>query len=112
MACGFSHTIVVTLEGRLFSWGYNEFGELGHGDIFTGLRKPRQIVHFRSMCDGPSDEAGAKRSENSGAPARKIAIFSHCIREPRSEPEQYPAAAMSRRLKTNAHPSQSAGQGI
>eukprot|EP00240_Pyramimonas_obovata_P007559 CAMPEP_0118956074 /NCGR_PEP_ID=MMETSP1169-20130426/61027_1 /TAXON_ID=36882 /ORGANISM="Pyramimonas obovata, Strain CCMP722" /LENGTH=183 /DNA_ID=CAMNT_0006904035 /DNA_START=68 /DNA_END=615 /DNA_ORIENTATION=+ len=47
VACGFSHAVAVTVEGRLFSWGYNEHGELGHGDTFAGLRKPRQIVHFR-----------------------------------------------------------------
>jgi hypothetical protein len=31
-------------------------GELGHGDTFSGMRKPRQIVLFKSMSDGQTNE--------------------------------------------------------
>ncbi len=32
VACGWSHTIVATSDGSVFSWGYNHHGQLGHGD--------------------------------------------------------------------------------
>jgi len=33
VACGRSHTIVLTAEGRLYSTGKGEFGRLGHGHV-------------------------------------------------------------------------------
>uniref|UniRef100_A0A3B0MT90 Chromosome condensation (RCC1 homologue) protein, putative n=1 Tax=Theileria annulata TaxID=5874 RepID=A0A3B0MT90_THEAN len=33
IACGSSHTLAVTINGLLFSWGSNENGQLGHGDL-------------------------------------------------------------------------------
>eukprot|EP00375_Theileria_parva_P000892 XP_763562.1 hypothetical protein [Theileria parva strain Muguga] len=33
IACGSSHTLAVTINGLLFSWGSNESGQLGHGDL-------------------------------------------------------------------------------
>ena len=37
VAAGDAHTACVTAKGTLWSWGYGEFGRLGHGD-----REPRQ----------------------------------------------------------------------
>lgn len=31
VACGIKHTIAITEEGKLFSWGWNEYGQLGSG---------------------------------------------------------------------------------
>ncbi len=31
VACGFSHTIASTKNGKVFSWGYGKFGALGLG---------------------------------------------------------------------------------
>ena len=31
VACGWRHTVVVDAEGRVFSFGWNKYGQLGHG---------------------------------------------------------------------------------
>ena len=30
VSCGFSHTLAVSKNGKVFSWGYGKFGALGH----------------------------------------------------------------------------------
>lgn len=35
VAAGCSHTLALTADGRLYSWGHNVFGQLGDGTIFT-----------------------------------------------------------------------------
>ena len=29
--CGYSHTLAVTINGQVYSWGNNESSQLGHG---------------------------------------------------------------------------------
>ena len=31
IACGIAHTLVVTDDGKLYTWGYNTYGQLGNG---------------------------------------------------------------------------------
>ena len=31
IACGHSHTLAVTDDGKLYTWGYNSYGQLGNG---------------------------------------------------------------------------------
>lgn len=31
IACGIAHTLVVTDDGKLYTWGYNSYGQLGNG---------------------------------------------------------------------------------
>ena len=33
MGCGKFHFVVVSVDGRAFSWGFNKFGQLGLGKI-------------------------------------------------------------------------------
>lgn len=40
IACGLDHCIAVTIEGRCFSWGNNEFSQLGLGEKLCGKRIP------------------------------------------------------------------------
>eukprot|EP00359_Climacostomum_virens_P006452 CAMPEP_0204902852 /NCGR_PEP_ID=MMETSP1397-20131031/3921_1 /ASSEMBLY_ACC=CAM_ASM_000891 /TAXON_ID=49980 /ORGANISM="Climacostomum Climacostomum virens, Strain Stock W-24" /LENGTH=1040 /DNA_ID=CAMNT_0052071421 /DNA_START=20 /DNA_END=3139 /DNA_ORIENTATION=- len=42
VACGWQHTIALTTTGRVFSWGYGDDGQLGHGDANDYL-SPREI---------------------------------------------------------------------
>ena len=35
IACGAFHTAALTKDGKVFTWGYNFFGQLGHGDTFN-----------------------------------------------------------------------------
>ena len=32
VACGFQHTVCVTEEGDVYTWGFGKNGALGHGD--------------------------------------------------------------------------------
>lgn len=41
--CGSSHVLAINDVGKLFSWGFNDFGQLGLGDT-TCRSKPTKIV--------------------------------------------------------------------
>ena len=33
VACGWRHSCAVDRTGRLFTWGWGKYGQLGHGDF-------------------------------------------------------------------------------
>jgi alpha-tubulin suppressor-like RCC1 family protein len=35
IAAGFAHSLALVWDGRVYSWGYNHAGQLGHGDYFA-----------------------------------------------------------------------------
>ncbi|CAH0475455.1 unnamed protein product [Peronospora belbahrii] len=37
VACGYTHTVVLTAAGELYSWGLGEYGQLGTGDVYQPL---------------------------------------------------------------------------
>jgi alpha-tubulin suppressor-like RCC1 family protein len=41
VACGWRHTLAVDAEGRLWSWGWSKYGQLGHGDTRDQLLPKR-----------------------------------------------------------------------
>eukprot|EP00270_Netrium_digitus_P001315 TRINITY_DN1141_c0_g1_i3.p1 TRINITY_DN1141_c0_g1~~TRINITY_DN1141_c0_g1_i3.p1 ORF type:complete len:450 (+),score=87.14 TRINITY_DN1141_c0_g1_i3:152-1501(+) len=43
VACGWRHSISVTEDGRLFSYGWSKYGQLGHGDFEDHL-VPRAVA--------------------------------------------------------------------
>lgn len=45
VACGWQHTLCLTLDGRVFSWGYGEDGQLGHNDTEDSL-SPKEVEYF------------------------------------------------------------------
>lgn len=46
IACGYNHSLALTPNGLLFSWGFNFFGELGIGSN-TGTEKPTQVENLQ-----------------------------------------------------------------
>ncbi len=42
MDCGFKHTVALTKEGKVYTWGEGREGELGHGDE-TESALPRMV---------------------------------------------------------------------
>jgi RCC1 and BTB domain-containing protein len=52
ISCGAFHSMALTESGRVFSWGDNEFGQLGHGS-FSDSNQPKLIeinVYFQKIC--------------------------------------------------------------
>jgi hypothetical protein len=43
ISCGFHHSMALTESGRVFSWGYNSSGQLGHGNTVNS-NKPKEII--------------------------------------------------------------------
>ena len=41
VACGSSHTLIITNDDNLWSWGKNKYGQLCHGDA-EGRSKPQK----------------------------------------------------------------------
>lgn len=48
VACGWQHTLALTDTGRVFSWGYGDDGQLGHGDAndYVSPREVQDIGHL------------------------------------------------------------------
>ena len=60
VACGSSHTLAVTSDGSVFSWGAGAFGKLGHEDD-SDVRIPRMVEFKRKRISrvacGPEPSA-------------------------------------------------------
>ena len=35
LSCGSRHSLAVTSDGCAYSWGFNNYGQLGHGDLVS-----------------------------------------------------------------------------
>lgn len=44
VACGFSHSMVLTSDGEVYSWGSNNCGQVGSGSTTTQAT-PRRVIH-------------------------------------------------------------------
>lgn len=54
VCCGARHSAIVTLDGRLYTFGANECGQLGHGD-YIRRTLPTRLMHPELMEDGVRD---------------------------------------------------------
>uniref|UniRef100_A0AAV1T328 RCC1-like domain-containing protein n=1 Tax=Peronospora matthiolae TaxID=2874970 RepID=A0AAV1T328_9STRA len=45
VSCGSRHTMALTANGAVYSWGWGSMGQLGHGDLKC-MNVPRKIVFF------------------------------------------------------------------
>lgn len=43
LACGLDHCLALSKDGRIWSWGYGEDGQLGHGAIEDTLTRPKLL---------------------------------------------------------------------
>ncbi|KAG1705501.1 hypothetical protein DVH05_003190 [Phytophthora capsici] len=43
IACGYTHTVVLTASGKLYSWGLGEYGQLGTGDVYQPVPARVQV---------------------------------------------------------------------
>ena len=48
VACGWQHTMALTNQGKVYSWGYGEDGQLGHGDS-DDIATPELIQSFSNI---------------------------------------------------------------
>ncbi|XP_043107901.1 retinitis pigmentosa GTPase regulator b isoform X4 [Puntigrus tetrazona] len=47
VSCGGGHTVALTAEQDVYSFGLGQFGQLGHGTFIFESRLPRVVEHFR-----------------------------------------------------------------
>lgn len=46
VACGSRHSLALSAEGTLYSWGWGVYGQLGHGDMLS-RRTPTIVESLR-----------------------------------------------------------------
>ncbi|OQS02913.1 regulator of chromosome condensation (RCC1) [Thraustotheca clavata] len=51
VACGYTHTLALSNEGEVFSWGLGEYGQLGKGSVYQPVPELVDMSH----CLGPPD---------------------------------------------------------
>ena len=75
VACGYDHTVLVTREGALWTFGHNANGELGlgHCDPVPG---PRQVAAFRSAQLDAAAEGGSG-ADSGDVPALQTQGMAH-----------------------------------
>ncbi|KAG7392929.1 hypothetical protein PHYPSEUDO_013417 [Phytophthora pseudosyringae] len=56
VACGLRHALVLTQDGMVFSWGFNDHGQLGHGAAETVAARTSGRVRYASYYDERSGE--------------------------------------------------------
>ncbi|EQC32667.1 hypothetical protein SDRG_09643 [Saprolegnia diclina VS20] len=52
VACGYTHTLALSLQGDVFSWGLGEYGQLGKGSVYQPVPEFVDMSH----CMGPPDQ--------------------------------------------------------
>lgn len=62
---GFYHTLALTSHGKVYSWGYNYYGQLGNGTI-TSLYAPEQIQGLDNITDIAAGNSSSYALTNEG----------------------------------------------
>lgn len=57
IACGSGHSAAITSNGELYTWGQNDRGQLGHGDLHNQT-KPRQVSEIIRACQSLDFQLG------------------------------------------------------
>ncbi|KDO30466.1 hypothetical protein SPRG_04368 [Saprolegnia parasitica CBS 223.65] len=52
VACGYTHTLALSRQGDVFSWGLGEYGQLGKGSVYQPVPELVDMSH----CMGPPDQ--------------------------------------------------------
>ncbi|ETP48804.1 hypothetical protein F442_05567 [Phytophthora nicotianae P10297] len=73
VACGLRHALVLTQDGMVYSWGFNDHGQLGHGSAETLTARTSGRVRYASYYDERSGE-----EEDYLASPTKLLYFEGC----------------------------------
>ena len=61
---GSQHTLAITGDGKLWAWGYNQFGQLGNDTILTGAASDTNISYSTTPVRVKGGESGDEFLEN------------------------------------------------
>jgi alpha-tubulin suppressor-like RCC1 family protein len=97
---GDQHMGVLTKEGKLYTWGYNDFGQLGfglHGEGRVGQQKPTQVQGLLAgeevvdfACGGGHTAAVTKTSRVFGWGSNTNGQLGHAMKQCFPEPVEIP----------------------
>ncbi|KAG7379195.1 putative E3 ubiquitin-protein ligase herc3 [Phytophthora pseudosyringae] len=76
IACGFNHVLAVTGAGEIFSWGFNTFGQLGHGGK-TG-RGEADVKGGKAIASAVSCDGSVKWAKVFAGGSYSAAITTEC----------------------------------
>jgi len=46
IVCGWEHSLALTSKGKIYSWGNNVQGQLGHGETCELKKKPTMVIRL------------------------------------------------------------------
>ncbi|KAK3247869.1 hypothetical protein CYMTET_42648 [Cymbomonas tetramitiformis] len=72
VACGQAHALLLTESGTVFSWGYNQFGQLGRARRTSGQEPLQRVQHFvDDLPEDSTDEDVLGDTHEAGAAATR-----------------------------------------
>jgi alpha-tubulin suppressor-like RCC1 family protein len=74
LSVGLNHTLAQTNKGRLYSWGYNEYGQLGNGNNNTSNLPT--LINFSGLDEDEFIVMSSADEQNSIALTNKGSVFS------------------------------------
>jgi len=60
-----NHNAVLMADGKVYTWGCNGSGRLGHGDLLKRAN-PQRLQYFQTVNEGSSSSSSSSSSSNSG----------------------------------------------
>lgn len=108
VSAGDMHMAVVTKDFQLYTWGYNDYGQLGwglHGVDRTGQQKPKQVLGvledeeiIGAACGGAHTLCWTKSGKAFGWGSNNLGQIGRALRQINPEPDEVPMSCKITRI--------------